>query len=146
MNRKKPYFWAAAACLLALVWAGVYFNQTINEDQMVEVAALKEEVQRLTSPKNSLSSEIQNVVKLKTESDQLDKWIGQRFQWASVLKGMRQAMVTTENQMFAKFSQKTGVWVIMFNKVAASDLYEGNTDMMGGMGMMGMMKVKVKEG
>ena len=40
LQRKKPYFYAAAACFVAAIWAGVYFNSAVHKAQVAEVEEL----------------------------------------------------------------------------------------------------------
>ena len=135
VNRKKPYFYGAAACLTAAVWAGVYFNITVNSAQQQEITDLVGLIERYSDPHSEIQTEVGELENLKKEADQFDKWIGERFLWADVLQAVRQSMINTEKQMLLFTGRKAGVWVAAFNKVDADDMdYE---DACGG-GMMGM--------
>ena len=135
VNRKKPYFYGAAACLTAAVWAGVYFNITVNSAQKQEITDLDGLIEVYSDPHSEIQTEVAELENLKKEADQFDKWIGERFLWADVLQAVRQSMINTEKEMLQFTGRKAGVWVAAFNKVDADDMdYE---DAFGG-GMMGM--------
>ena len=135
VDRKKPYFYGAAACLTAAVWAGVYFNITVHSAQQQEINDLEIAMEEYRGPHSKIQTEVGKLENLKKEADQFDKWIGERFLWADVLQAVRQSMITTEKEMLKFTGRKVGVWVAAFNKVDADDMdYE---DAFGG-GMMGM--------
>ena len=135
VNRKKPYFYGAAACLTAAVWAGIYFNITVNSAQQKEITDLGGLIEVYSDPHSEIQTEVAELENLKKEADQFDKWIGERFLWADVLQAVRQSMINTEKEMLQFTGRKAGVWVAAFNKVDADDMdYE---DAFGG-GMMGM--------
>ncbi|MEE2948277.1 MAG: type IV pilus assembly protein PilM [Verrucomicrobiota bacterium] len=147
LDRKKPYFYGAAACLVGAMWIGVYFNNTVNSAQLEEIAALEIENQKYEGPSADISQESGKLETLKTEADQFNKWISERFLWADVLQAVRQSMIKTELEMRQFTGENAGVWVAAFNQVDADEGYEdsmmgmygGGMGMgMGGMGMMGM--------
>jgi len=137
LDRKKPYFYGAAACLVAAVWVGVYFNNTVHSAQEQERVALEELNKTYKGPHGDIAAEVGKLETLKTEADQFNKWIGERFLWADVLQAVRLSMITTETEMRKSTGSQVGVWVAAFNQVDADDMdYE---DGVGGMmGMMGM--------
>ena len=153
VDRKRPYFYGAAACLVAAVWMGVYFNKTVHSAQDAENQALTNLVAEYSIPYSVLNDEvlgsesegIQGLKNLKDEADQFNKWIGERFLWADVLQAVRQSMITTEMKMRQSTGSQVGVWVAAFNQVDADEGYEDavgsiyGMGMMGGMGMGGMM-------
>ena len=139
LDRKKPYFYGAAACLVAAVWLGVYFNNTVHSAQEQERVELKELNETYKGPHGDIEAEVGKLETLKSEADQFNKWIGERFLWADVLKAVRQAMITTEKEMHDFTREKVGVWVVAFNQVDADEGYEDSVVGMYGMGMgMGM--------
>ena len=99
VNRKKPYFYGAAACLTAAVWAGVYFNITVNSAQKQEITDLDGLIEVYSDPHSEIQTEVGKLENLKKEADQFDKWIGERFLWADVLQAVRQSMINTEKEM-----------------------------------------------
>ena len=144
VDRKKPYFYGAAACLTAAVWAGVYFNITVNSAQEKEIGALDIAMEEYMGPHSAIENEVEKLENLKKEADQFDKWIGERFLWADVLQAVRESMIITEVEMRNFTGRKVGVWVAAFNKADAEDMdYEdafgGGMMGMGGMYGMGMM-------
>ena len=122
VDRKKPYFYGAAACLTAAVWAGVYFNITVHSAQQQEITELDELIEVYSDPHSEIQTEVRELENLKKEADQFDKWIGERFLWADVLQAVRQSMITTEKEMLKFTGRKVGVWVAAFNKVDADDM------------------------
>ena len=135
VDRKKPYFYGAAACLTAAVWAGVYFNITVHSAQQKEIGDLDIAMEEYRGPHSAIQNEVGKLENLKKEADQFNNWIGERFLWADVLKAVRQSMITTEIEMREYTGRKVGVWVVAFNQVDADEMdYE---DAFGG-GMMGM--------
>ncbi len=124
LDRKKPYFYGAAACLVAAVWLGVYFNNTVHSAQEQERVELKELNETYKGPHGDIEAEVGKLETLKSEADQFNKWIGERFLWADVLKAVRQAMITTEKEMHDFTREKVGVWVVAFNQVDADEGYE----------------------
>ena len=135
VDRKKPYFYGAAACLTAAVWAGVYFNITVHSAQQKEIGDLDIAMEVYRGPHSAIQNEVGELENLKKEADQFNNWIGERFLWADVLKAVRQSMITTEIEMREYTGRKVGVWVVAFNQVDADEMdYE---DAFGG-GMMGM--------
>ena len=144
VDRKKPYFYGAAACLTAAVWAGVYFNITVHSAQEKEIGALDIAMEEYMGPHSAIQNEVEKLENLKKEADQFDKWIGERFLWADVLQAVRESMIITEVEMRNFTGRKVGVWVAAFNKADAEDMdYEdafgGGMMGMGGMYGMGMM-------
>ena len=139
VDRKKPYFYGAAACLVAAVWMGVYFNKTVHSAQDAENTELASLVERYSLPESKLSTEVGKLETLKTEADQFNKWIGERFLWADVLQAVRQSMIATEMRMRQSTGSQVGVWVAAFNQVDADEGYEDAVGSIYGMGMMGGM-------
>ena len=145
LDRKKPYFYGAAACLVAAVWVGVYFNSTVHSAQEQERVKLEGLNETYEGPHGDIQDEVGKLETLKTEADQFNEWIGERFLWAEVLQAVRQSMITTEIEMRKSTGSQVGVWVASFNQVDADEGYEdsvvGMYGMMPGMmpGMMGMM-------
>jgi len=139
VDRKRPYFYGAAACLVAAVWMGVYFNKTVHSAQDAENIELASLVERYSLPESKLSTEVGKLETLKTEADQFNKWIGERFLWADVLQAVRQSMITTEKRMRQSTGSQVGVWVAAFNQVDADEGYEDAVGSIYGMGMMGGM-------
>ena len=143
LDRKKPYFYGAAACLVAAVWAGVYFNSTVHSAQQQEIDKLGGLIENYSMPHGDISGEVDKLDTLKTEADQFNKWIVERFLWADVLQAVRKSMITTETRMRSSIGSQVGVWVAAFNQVDADDMdYEdayGGMMGMPGMGMPGMM-------
>ena len=135
LQRKKPYFYAAAACFVAAIWAGVYFNTTVNKAQEAEVDELALLSPKYEDPKRALKKTIDDIDTKIREADQFNKWISDRFLWAEVLKSIRVSMIKTENSMKGQYGKQVGVWVAAFNQVDADE--EDFEDSMG-MGMMGM--------
>ena len=134
LQRKKPYFYAAAACFVAAIWAGVYFNSAVHQAQVAEVEELAQLSPKYEKPARDLKKTISEVDEKIKEADQFNKWISDRFLWAEVLKSIRVSMIKTENSMKAQYGKQVGVWVAAFNKSDADE-----EDVEGGMGMgMGM--------
>ena len=134
LQRKKPYFYAAAACFVAAIWAGVYFNSAVHQAQEAEVEELAQLSPKYERPARDLKKTISEVDEKIKEADQFNKWISDRFLWAEVLKSIRVSMIKTENSMKAQYGKQVGVWVAAFNKSDADE-----EDVEGGMGMgMGM--------
>ena len=134
LQRKKPYFYAAAACFVAAIWAGVYFNSAVHQAQEAEVEELAQLSPKYERPARDLKKTISEVDEKIKEADQFNKLISDRFLWAEVLKSIRVSMIKTENSMKAQYGKQVGVWVAAFNKSDADE-----EDVEGGMGMgMGM--------
>ena len=137
LHRKKPYFYAAAACFVAAIWAGVYFNKTVLDAQAAEIAELAGLKPTYEDPHSELEGTLNKIKESITEADQFNKWIDDRFLWAEVLTTIRKAMIDTETKMKAQYGSQVGVWVAAFNKRDA-DTSDFETGMGMGMGMMGM--------
>jgi len=137
LHRKKPYFYAAAACFVAAIWAGVYFNKTVLAAQKAEVDQLSELSIKYKSPKSKLKTTLEDVKEQIDEAIQFNSWIDDRFLWAEVLTVIRSAMIQTENSMKNQYGSQVGVWVAAFNKSDADDDDYEDMNMMG-MGMGGM--------
>jgi len=135
LDRKKPYFYGAAACLVAAVWVGVYFNNTVHSAQNKEITELKGLNEIYKGPRDDISAEVGKLGELKKEAEQFNEWIGERFLWADVLQAVRQSMIKTEAEMRRSTGQQVGVWVAAFNQVDADAGYEDSMMGMGGMGM-----------
>ena len=139
LHRKKPYFYAAAACFVAAIWAGVYFNKTVLDAQAAEIAELEMLSPTYVEPHGELDGTLREIEESITEADQFNKWIDDRFLWAEVLTTIRKAMIDTETKMKAQYGSQVGVWVAAFNKRDAdTGDFETGMGMGMGMGMMGM--------
>ena len=139
LQRKKPYFYAAAACFVAAIWAGVYFNTTVHDAQEAEVAQLANLSPKYKQPASKLSRTLDDIDTKIQEADQFNKWINDRFLWAEVLKSIRVSMIKTENSMKSQYGKQVGVWVAAFNKRDADEMdFEDGMGMGMGMGMGGM--------
>ena len=137
LHRKKPYFYAAAACFVAAIWAGVYFNKTVLAAQKAEVDQLTELGIKYKSPKSTLKKTLDEVGEKIDEAVQFNEWIDERFLWAEVLTVIRSAMIQTEKSMKDQYGSQVGVWVAAFNSVDADEKDYEDSNMMG-MGMGGM--------
>ncbi|MDP7441252.1 MAG: type IV pilus assembly protein PilM, partial [Verrucomicrobiota bacterium] len=139
LDRKKKYFYAAAACLVAAVWLGVFFNKTVHSAQQQEIDELAGLIVKYEGPHRKLERKVGDLKNQKKEADKFNEWIGERFLWADVLQALRQSMITTEFKMRSSTGSQVGVWVAAFNQVDADEMdYEAAYGGMMGMGGMGM--------
>ena len=89
LHRKKPYFYAAAACFVAAIWAGVYFNKTVMAAQESEIQQLSNLSPQYKLPHSKLQNTLGEVEKSIKEANQFNNWIEDRFLWAEVLTAIR---------------------------------------------------------
>ena len=136
LHRKKPYFYAAAACFVAAIWAGVYFNSAVDSAQKAEVDQLEILSGKYDRPSQDLDTKLKKVDKKLAEAEQFNKWIDERFLWAEVLTTIRESMIKTESSMRTQLGSQVGVWVAAFNK---RDADEADFEDFAGMPMGGMM-------
>ena len=96
LHRKKPYFYAAAACFVAAIWAGVYFNKAVHNAQQAEVEELTRITPDFEDPHGDLEDTLTKAEDKAKESKQFNNWINDRFLWAEVLTVIRKAMIQTD--------------------------------------------------
>ena len=101
LHRKKPYFYAAAACFVAAIWAGVYFNKTVLAAQEAERQELSDLSPQYNRPHSKLQNTLGEVEKSIKEYKKTDR-PKVVMSWAPHVKPLPQAVPNS----FAQWSRR----------------------------------------
>lgn len=110
-NQKKPYFIATLASLALMALAvGFLFNKlaAVKKDKLADLQpkldALRGKDQQFKRAYGELKKQLQN-------AEQYSAWVGDRGQWAHILKEIREALIRTEQDTKQKLGTETGIWI-----------------------------------
>lgn len=124
-DQKKPYFIAALASLVLVVFAyGLFF------DQVAKMKAGKlEEVNRDLNPIADFEQRIQVVERqvgaAKRKTDHYGEWVVKRTYWSDLLQELRAILINVESVMRQPGSE-AGIWIeTLGNPQASAGLYAG---------------------
>ncbi len=120
LNQKKPYFIAAAFCLILVVFAFGWFFDRIAGKKEEALERLNEVLTPYQRNDQILRREMNQVKGLRTELDQYTTWMEDRFYWAGVLTALRDSFMTVEKQVESEFNVKAGLWVERFAPILPS--------------------------
>ena len=135
--QKKPYFIAAVASLILVVFAvGMFYAKTttIKEESLTELNSKLEPLQKRAE---EMDKQVNLIKGAQKEADVYTGYLKDRFFWAEALVEMRNLLVKAEEKT-AKAGQEVGVWIENFGTVKQDELEEEETQGYGGMGGMGM--------
>ncbi len=119
LNRKKPYFIAAAISLILAVFAmGLFFDRVAAVKQQA-IQEREPKVARLQQRADQFREALRQRDAAQKQVDQYTEWLDTRFAWGDVLTQLRQALLETERQTSQQLGMPTAVWV---ERMAAENL------------------------
>ena len=98
LNQKKPYFVAAALCLVLVVWAVGWFYDKVATEKGKALATLTEKVGPLQRNLSSLKKELDDLANVQAELEQYTAWMEERFYWGAMLMKLREELRAQSNQ------------------------------------------------
>ncbi|MDX1952141.1 MAG: type IV pilus assembly protein PilM [Verrucomicrobiota bacterium] len=120
-DQKKPYFIAAIASLILVVFAYGWFYGKVIAVKQASLASLSEKLQPLQQKAEQLDAQQGKINQTQAEVDQLAQYLNDRFFWAEALAEMRKLLVNVENKATGP-GREVGVWVETFGTVAQDDI------------------------
>ena len=114
LSQKKPYFAAAVAALVLVVFAwGWFFDQSADSKEKA-----REKLMTSLGPLIKADPEMKsamNDLKIATrEADQFAEWLDDRFYWVRMLSMLRTSFITVEDKMEKEIGSPVGLWVDRF--------------------------------
>ncbi|HNQ91028.1 MAG TPA: type IV pilus assembly protein PilM [Verrucomicrobiota bacterium] len=117
LNQKKPYFIAAAASLIAMVFISGWFFDKLSKEKRVAIDNRAPMLESLKQKADQLQSALNAKKTTQGTVDQLTEWMGDRFRWADIIAELRKALESTEATT-RRPGVRTAVWV---EKMAAEN-------------------------
>lgn len=117
LNQKKPYFIAAAASLILVVFIFGWFFDKLAKEKQGAIDARAPKVEGLRMKKQALDTAIASKDKSFKEAEQYAEWMSERFRWADIMTALDQALRNTENTT-RRPNMRTAVWI---EKMAAEN-------------------------
>lgn len=120
LDQKKPFFFASVAALVVGLFAlGWFYGYKMVTPKKAEIVDFENKISVLEGPANQLSEEQAKVEKIKSQVDELTKWVDERFFWYDILCGLQDAATETEKEVTAALSTKdkeiqAGLWIDEF--------------------------------
>jgi type IV pilus assembly protein PilM len=111
LNKKKPYFVAAALCLLLVLFAIGWFYNKVAEKKASALETVQQRLEPLQRQQSALNRVMADLNNAESQADQYVYWMEDRFFWASLLTDLRNALMTVENRQKDTLKADTGVWV-----------------------------------
>ena len=121
LNQKKPYFVAAALCLVLVVWAVGWFYDKVATEKGKALATLTEKVGPLQRNLSSLKKELDDLANVQAELEQYTAWMEERFYWGAMLMKLREVLMSVEEKKEQEFKAKTGIWIEKIAPVLPDD-------------------------
>jgi type IV pilus assembly protein PilM len=118
-NQKKPYFIATVFSMVLVIWAmGYLFDKLagVKNDELEKVKAeVVPEQQKEVQFKKVYHTDLK---KVQQDVRQIVGWIEDRYYWADVLSGVRQALIRVEQGTKVKLGTDAGVWLEQMTSAA----------------------------
>ena len=111
LSQKKPYFVAAALCLVLVVWAVGWFYDKVATEKSKALATLTEKVGPLQRNSSSLKKENDELSYALAELEQYTAWMEERFYWGTMLMKLREVLLSVEQKHEQDFKATTGIWI-----------------------------------
>jgi type IV pilus assembly protein PilM len=117
LNQKKPYFIAAAASLILVVFIFGWFFDKLSAEKQAAIDDRAPKVDSLRMKKEALDAALESKKNSQKVSDQFAEWMSERFRWADIITDLRRALQATEAST-ARPNVRTAVWI---EKMAAEN-------------------------
>ena len=114
LKQKQPYFLAAAACLVLILFAFGWFYDKVASDKAATLEQLKGKVEPLQRNKPILDSELNALTKGKGELENYAALIQDRAYWGRIFTALRETLLSVEGRQEEELKTKVGVWVEKF--------------------------------
>jgi uncharacterized membrane protein YgcG len=111
---KKPYFVAAMACVVAIVWAFGYFYNNIADSKTASRDRLQGDVSKLKTASDKLNRELNQLGVVQGQAAQYVEWLNDKPYWGNVMTNFRAVLVETERKAKEQFQVDAGVWIERF--------------------------------
>ena len=119
-NQKKPYLLATVYSMAAVVWAlGFFYNQLaqVKDDNYQKVHGKVEPEQ---IKKQKFDQALGELKASRVKVEKLTDWVGDRFYWVDVIRGLREVLQRVEGATKASLNADSGIWVESFITAAAA--------------------------
>lgn len=129
-TQKKPYFIAAAMCLVLIVFAIGFFYDRVSAQKAETLEKLKTKLKPLENAKTKLQRAEEGVKKTQTLADAYLSWFEQRTYWSHLIGEVRTAFRDTEEkapEILQTANVEAGLWI----EKLAPVLGDGNIPMEG---------------
>lgn len=136
LNQKKPYFAAAAACLILILFAwGWFFDQSAAAKNEA-LTKLQDRLAPLNRANTEMKRALNEMMIAGREAEQYATWVDDRFYWSRLLLTLRSCFIQVENKTEKELGTPTGVWIERFRPVLPGSPPPGaNPATPGGMGI-----------
>src|SRR5687768_13490781 len=114
LNQKKPYFAAAVACLILVVFAFGWFYQRVAAEKARALEQLEAQVRPLKNAEQSLSRAMRDLKTAEEDARQYAAWLEDKFYWADLFTKLRLALLDVEDKKQKELNAPTGVWIERF--------------------------------
>lgn len=110
LNRKKPYFIAAAASLILVLGAlGWFFNSSASQKQQV-LASIQEEIRPLEVNDRQVKSGLRTRDTHVKSAEQLMTYLEDQVYWVKIFSELRDSLRSTEKQ-YSTGGVSAGIWI-----------------------------------
>ncbi len=116
-NEKKPYFIATVFSLVVVAFAVGFLFDKLARSKADELDKLNPEVQRRHEQSNKFSEVNRKREAARQNTDQIAKWMNDRYYWGDVLAELRRVLIRAENDtqkelsLSAKKPVLAGIWI-----------------------------------
>jgi type IV pilus assembly protein PilM len=117
LNQKKPYFIAAVASLILMVFIFGWFFGELAKGKQAALDDRQPKLDMMESKQQSFSQALATLKKSREVADQFTDWMSERFRWADIVTELRRIVDLTEKTT-ARPGMRTAVWI---EKMAAEN-------------------------
>jgi type IV pilus assembly protein PilM len=117
LNQKKPYFIAAVASLILMVFIFGWFFGELAKGKQAAIDDRQPKLEAMRAKDQSFSQAMATLKKSREVSDQFTDWLSERFRWPDVLVELRRVLDVTEKST-SRPGMRTAVWI---EKMAAEN-------------------------
>ncbi len=110
-NQKKPYLAASVFCLIFIVFIYGWFISQVADEKDQALEKLKAKVAPLQLSEQNLKNAMAALTRGESEAHEFQVWSRDRVNWATLLGGMREALIAVEAKKQTEFGRPVGVWI-----------------------------------
>lgn len=132
LSAKKPYFAAALASLVLIVFAWGWFFDRSADAKAEALKKLMEHLGPVIRADPEMKSAMNDLKVASREADQFAEWVDDRFYWVRLLSTLRGSFISVEDKMEKELGAPVGLWVDRFKPIVPG------ADPMGGPGGAGL--------
>lgn len=117
LSQKKPYFAAAIASLVLVVFAwGWFFDRSVDSKDAA-LTTLKTNLGPLIKADPELKTAMNDLRVVTREADLVAEWMDDRFYWVRLLSMMRTSFIAVEDKMEKEIGSPVGLWIDRFTPI-----------------------------